>query len=62
MASGRVPGGDDAEVGNVRVLRLVQEDGRGIARAIDAAWPVIVVTTDNATDFRGSMVLVDHCA
>ena len=55
MAPGLLVAFDDA-AGEVSVRLLVVEDGRRILRAADPAWPDIVVTTDNETDIRGTVV------
>ena len=58
MVPGRLLGVDDPETGHVTVQWLVEEGGRRILRAAHRAWPDIVVTTDNETDIRGTVVLV----
>ena len=58
MAPGRLVGVDDRETGETTVRRLVEEDGRLILRAADAGWPDMVVTADNETLIRGTVVLV----
>ena len=57
MAPGLLVAFDD-EDGEVSVRLLVAEDGRRILRAADAAWPDIVVTADNETMIRGTVVVV----
>ena len=58
MAPGRLVGVDDPETGGVTVRRLAEEDGRLVLRAADPGWPDIVVTRDNETLIRGTVVLV----
>ena len=53
---------DDPETGEVTVRRLVEEDGRRILRAADPAWPDVVVTADNETLIRGTVVVVGGAA
>ena len=48
----------DDGVGGIAVRQLVEEEGRRILRAVDPAWPDIVVTGDNETDIRGTVVFV----
>ena len=57
MGAGLLVAFDDAS-GGVSVRRLVVEDGRRILRAVEPAWPDIVVTYDNETDIRGVVVFV----
>ena len=42
----------------VLVRRLVEEGGGLILRACDPAWPDIVVTADNETRIRGTVVAI----
>ena len=59
MGPGRLLGVDDPEAGVVTVRRLVEEDGRMILRSADPGWwPDIVVTADNETMIRGTVVVV----
>ena len=58
MAPGLLVGVDDQETGGTTVRRLAEEDGRRILRAADRAWPDIVVTRENETLIRGTVVLV----
>ena len=62
MAPGRLVGVDDPETGEVTVRRLVEEDGRRMLRAADPAWPDVVVTADNETLIRGTVVFVGAAA
>ena len=62
MAPGLLLGVDDPETGKVTVRRLVVEDGRRILRAADPGWPDIVVTRDNETLIRGTVVLIGRAA
>ena len=62
MAPGRLLGVDDPKTGEVTVRWLVAEDGRRILRAADPAWPDIVVTRDNETLIRGTVVCVGRRA
>ena len=57
MAPGLLVAFDDAD-GEVSVRLLVVEPARRILRAADPAWLDIVVTTENETDIRGTVVVV----
>ena len=58
MAPGLLVGVDDPATDEVTVRRLVEEDGRRILRAADRGWPDVLVTRDNETLIRGTVVLV----
>ena len=61
MAPGLLVAFDDAD-GGVSVRLLAVEDGRRVLRAADPGWPDIVVTADNETMIRGTVVVVGRAA